>query len=427
MASKSNLSVGIDIGTSKITALAGEKNEEGKIEIKGMSRVDARGIKRGSVFNIDEAGESIGNLINDLESQTGENIRKVNVTYAGPNVKTVHYRGYRYTSEGGVVSRSDISELYNEARNSNVEQGYSVLHTIPQAYLVDGEMADMNPVGITGRKIEADFLLITVPEFQLNNLNKALNKAGVEPEEITFSPIAVSEAVLTGDEMEIGAVVLDIGAGTTKIAVYYENVLVHTAVIPFGGNVITSDIKEGCSILAKWAEQLKIRYGQALGDFADEQKVVTIPGYNGWEPKEITFKSLAFIIQARMEEIIDSVFIQIEKSGVTGQVGSGIVITGGTASLNNLISLVKFRTGMDARKAFAVIHPVNKRKELQGQDYLSALGLLKLSLQNNITPPVKRKTKPAGKSKDNSVSGWKRVFQGVLDYIDDESDDVAMN
>ena len=151
--------------------------------------------------------------------------------------------------------------------------------------------------------------------------------------EIALSPLALTEAVLTDEEKEVGAIVLDIGAGTTKMAVYHDGVLIHAAVIPFGGNVITTDIKEGCSIHLKWAEQLKVQYGEALGDFADEQKVVTIPGHNGWEPKEISFKSLAFIIQARLEEIIDSVYYQIEKSGIEGQLGSGIVVTGGTSNL----------------------------------------------------------------------------------------------
>ena len=144
--------------------------------------------------------------------------------------------------------------------------------------------------------------------------------------------------------------------------------MIHTSVIPFGGGVITKDIKEGCSILFKWAEKLKVQYGHALGDFADEQKVVTIPGYNGWEPKEISFKSLAFIIQARLEEIIDNVYFQIEKSGIEGQLGSGIVITGGTSNLKNIVALVKFRTGLDARIAFSVVHPVNKKNEFHNQD-----------------------------------------------------------
>ncbi len=265
----------------------------------------------------------------------------------------------------------------------------------------------MNPVGITGRKLEANYKLITVPEVQLINLQKVFDRTGIEMGEITLSPLAVSEAVLTEDEKEMGAVVLDIGAGTTKLAVYYDNVMMHTAIIPFGGSVVTNDIKEGCAILAKWAEKLKVSYGQALGDFADEQKVVTIPGHSGWEPKEISFKSLAFIIQARLEEIIDNVNFQIEKSGIGSQLGSGIVITGGTSEMNNIVSLVKFRTGMDVRKAFPVIHPVNKRKDFQTHEYLTALGLLKMSLAEapvSEKERMKEKKKKEKKKKDEMVS-----------------------
>jgi cell division protein FtsA len=206
--------------------------------------------------------------------------------------------------------------------------------------------------------------------------------------------------------------------------------LIHAGVIPFGGSVITRDIKEGCSILLKWAEQLKVKYGEALGDFADEQKVVTIPGHNGWEPKEITFKSLAFIIQARLEEIIDNVNYQIENSGIDDQLGSGIVVSGGTSNLNNLVSLVKFRTGMDARKAFPVIHPVNRRKEFQNQDFLTALGLLKMTLGKANGSVEREKVKREKKKKESSgISPWRKVVQGVLNYIDDDddSDDLAMN
>ena len=433
MASKSNLSVVIDIGTSKIAALAGQRTADGKIEIAGMAQVLSKGVKRGIVFNIDELSTAINEVIDELEKQSEEEITKVDIAISGQRMKLDEYRGYRFTSDEGVVTRFDLNELYNEAKNHKVEQDYKILHVIPQTFTVDEEITEMNPVGITGRKLEAGYKLISIPEVQLTNLQKVFDRTGIEIGEITLSPLAIAEAVLTEDEKELGAVVLDIGAGTSKLAVYYENVMVHTAVIPFGGSVVTNDIKEGCAILAKWAEKLKVSYGQALGDFADEQKVVTIPGHSGWEPKEISFKSLAFIIQARLEEIIDNVYYQIEKSGVGSHLGSGIVVTGGTSNLNNIVSLVKFRTGMDARKAFPVIHPVNKRKEFQTQEYLTALGLLRIAsagapVQEKEKVKAKEKRKKTKKKKENNgVSPWIKVVQGVLDYIDDDNDDLAMN
>ena len=431
MASKNNLSVVIDIGTSKIVGLAGQKTEDGKIEIRGISKVLSRGIKRGVVFNIGEVAASLNELISDLQRQTQEKIVSAAVTFAGQHIKTENYSGYRFTSEEGIVTAFDVNELYSEAKNTEVEKDYSIIHIIPQCYIIDDDIREVNPVGIAGKKLEAQFKLLVIPEVHLVNLQRVFAQAGITIKNITLSPLAIAEATLSDDEKEIGSIMLDIGAGTTKLAVYFDSVLVHVAVIPFGGNVITRDIKEGCSILPKWAEQLKVKYGEALGDLADEQKLVTIPGHNGWEPKEITFKSLAFIIQARLEEIIDNVNYQIGKSGVEDQLGSGIVISGGTANLNNIISMVKFRAGMDARKAFPVILPVNRKKEFQDQELLNALGMLKLSLKKeNAIVNEKRRKKKEKKVKDGGFPYFQKIVesvQGVLDYIDDDSDDLTMN
>ncbi len=422
MASKSNFSVVIDIGTSKMAAFAGCKNEDAKIEILGMAKVPSKGIKRGTVLNIDEAASSVKQLVSELEKQIGEEISKVDIAYAGQPMKVVEYKAGRFTSGEGVVMQTDVDELVKEAQNAQVDAGFKIIHTIPQQYIIDEEISDLAPVGITGRKIEATFKLISVPEIYLVNFGRVMEKAGVELGEIILAPVATGEAVLTEEEKEMGAIMVDIGAGTTKISVYFEGAMIHAAVIPFGGDVVTRDIKEGCSILLKWAEQLKVQYGQALGDFTDERKVVTIPGHSGWEPKEISFKSLAFIIQARVEEIIDSVSFQIERSGIADQLSLGIVLTGGTSNLNNLVSLVKFRTGMDARLAHPVIKPVNLPKDFENTCYLTALGLLILLLENaEAAPKVPKKKKK--KKKEGGFSPWlKNVVQGVLDYVDDDED-----
>jgi cell division protein FtsA len=427
MALKTNLSVVIDVGTTKITALAGIKNSEGKMEILGASKLPSKGIKRGVVFNIEEAAASIGQVIDDLTEQVDDKIKKVDIAFAGQPMKIYEYKGTRLTSGDGVVTENDVNKLYNEAKELNIEQDFTILHILPQSFVIDDEIVDLSPVGITGRKIEATFTIIAVPQIHIANFERVLDKLEVELGDVVLSPLAASEAVLTEDEKELGVILLDIGAGTTKLSIYNEGALIHTAVIPFGGNVVTNDIKEGCSILPKWAEQLKSQYGQALGDFADEQKVVTIPGHSGWEPKEISFKSLAFIIQARMEEIVDSAFFQVEKSGVSEDLGSGIVLSGGTSALNNLVSLVKFRTGMDARLAFSIVHPSTKIEGLEHPDFHTVLGLLQMALEKVDPLPKEKKKKPKKKKKDGGFSPWiKNVVQGVLDYVDDD-EDVALN
>ncbi len=424
MASKGKLSVVIDIGTSKLVAIAGTKNETGKFEISGVARVPAKGIRRGVIFNIEEVAVSVKELLAALQSKINEKIEEVYVAFAGQHMKTVHFQRTKFTSEDGVVSKQDIESLYEQAKNAEIEEGYKLVEVIPVSFVIDNEVME-KPVGSTGRKIEANYKLLVIPNSYWVNLLRVFGKLDVKLEKITLSTLAVAEAVLTRDEKEMGVIVLDIGCGTTNLAIFHDNKLIHTAVIPFGGEVITNDIKEGCSILLKWAEQLKVQYGQALGDFADDQKVVTIPGHNGWEPKEISFKSLAFIIQARIEEIIDSVNFQIEKSGITDLLGAGIVLTGGTANLDNIISLVKFRTGLDARKANLVLGFTERHTDYQSNEYFTALGLLSMVENKAVTivPPKEKQVKV----KKEREPGWiSKVVQGVLDLVDDPNEDVPM-
>lgn len=428
MASKNKLSVVIDIGTSKMTAIAGTKNEEKKLEIIGLAKTKAKGIKRGIIFNIEEVADSVKELLAILESKINERIETVHVAYAGQYVKTIHFQCVKLTSGDGVVSKSDIDSLYEQAKNAEIEEGFKLVEIIPVSYVVDNEMIE-KPVGTTGRKIEANYKLLIIPNGYWVNLLKVFGKLDVKLEKVTLSTLAVAEAVITPDEMEMGVIVLDIGCGTTNLAIFHDYKLIHTAVIPFAGEVVTTDIKEGCSILYKWAEELKVQYGQALGDFADDQKVVTIPGSNGWEPKEISFKSLAFIIQARMEEIIDSVNFQIEKSGIADQLGAGIVLTGGTSNLENIVSLVKFRTGLDVRKANLVLGLHEKHKELQTGEYYTALGLLNLveSKSSAMAPVIEKPAKVKKPKEPGKIKSWiDGVFQGVLDLVDDENEDVPL-
>lgn len=429
MASKSKLSVVVDIGTSKIVAAAGFRNEEGKIEIAGIASGPSKGIKRGVVFNIEDAASSIKKVLTDLVQKTREDIEIVDVAYAGMHIKTIDFKASRMTSDEGIVTRMDLEYLNSEARNIRLENNYKVIKVIPKIFIVDNEAVAANPVGITGRKIEATYKLVVLPESYLTNLERVFDKIGIQMGELSLSTLAVSEAVLTDDEKEMGVILLDIGAGTSKMAVYHENMLIHTAVVPFAGDVITQDIKEGCSILLKWAQQLKEQYGQALGDFADEQKVVTIPGFNGWESKEISFKSLAFIIQARLEEIVDSIYQQIERTGIESQLGAGIVLSGGTANIENLVSLVKFRTGLDARKANLSLQFQPKTKELSIAENYTALGLLSTAVSKTEPVNERERKKPVktfspGKTFSARITN---IVQGVLNMVDDENEDIPLN
>ncbi len=428
MVSKSNLSVVIDIGTSKIAALAGFKNEQGKIEVIAYAKGFSKGVKRGVIYNIEEAANSIENCLSELEEQLDEKIQTAAIAYAGQHMKTIDFHKSRFTSDDGVVSQFDVEHLYGEVQKTEFEQDYTIIQVIPTSFVVDDEIIVQNPVGVTGRKIEAYYKLVVMPKPYIENLHRVFDKIGVEMGEITLSTLAIAEAVITDDEKEMGAIVLDMGAGTTNIAVYHESMLAHTAVIPFGGSVVTKDIKEGCAILLKWAEQLKVKYGGALGDFADDQKVVTIPVHSNLEAKEISFRSLAYIIQARLEEIMDSVNLEVEKSGVEEKLGAGVVLTGGTSNLEQFSSLVKYRTGKDARIANLAFNPVGDKKLIHDSSYFTALGLLSLVVNKSVNP-INKKRKKSKTRKDGLkfIPLLGRAVQGALDFFEDENDDLAMN
>ncbi len=427
MASKQNFSVVIDLGTSKLVALAGKLTELGKMEILGLSKMPSKGIKRGVIFNIDEAADAITALLENLAGQFDEEINTVDVIMAGSKMRTIDYQCTALTSGEGFVTARDVERLMEEARNVSIQQDYKVVKVIPASYIIDDENEVEKPVGSTGQKLDARFKLIVVPEVYLNNIRLVLKKVGVELGELIHASLAVSEAVLSTEEKEVGVIVADFGAGTTNLAVFQDNVLKHTAVVPFGGEVVSNDIKEGCSIFLKKAELLKVKYGQAMGDFADDQKVVTIAGENGWEPRDISFKSLAYIIQARLEEIIECVHAEIRRSGIEENLGSGIVITGGTSNLENIISLLKFKTAMDARKAHAVIHPVNRREEFQNSELLSALGALKLVLSSADSGAGNTHGRSKKAKERRFAPLFKDVVQGALNLFDTDNSDAELN
>jgi cell division protein FtsA len=242
---------------------------------------------------------------------------------------------------------------------------------------VDNETGVKNPVGMSGKRLEANFHIVIAQIASAKNIEKCINRAGLKVKCLMLEPIASSEAVLTDDEKEAGVALIDIGGGTTDIAVFYDDIIRHTAVIPFGGNVITKDIKEGCAILQRQAELLKIQFGSALGEMAEEDKVVSIAGIAGRDPKEISFKSLAYIIQSRMEEILEAIAFEIENSGYMDKLSAGIVVTGGGAMLKNLPQLIKFKTGMDVRIGYPSEHlAANVSNDINQPMYSTAIGLV---------------------------------------------------
>ncbi len=378
MNNKEQYVAAIDIGTTKIVAIVGKKNENGKIEILGLSKALSKGVKRGVVLNIEETVNAIQTTVDDVQKRSGIMFSEVFVGIAGQHIKSMKNRGYiireNYEDE---IKKEEVFRLIEDMHKIHIDIGEEIIHVIPQNFIVDNETGVKNPIGMCGRRLEANFHIVIGQVAAAKNIEKCVRKANMTVKDMILEPLASSDAVLTEDEKEAGVVLVDIGGGTTDVAVYFDNIIRHTAVIPLGGNVVTKDIKEGCAILQRHAEQLKLQYGSALGDIAPEDKVVSIPGISGREPKEISFRSLAYIIQSRMEEIIDFVNFEIQNSGYADKLAAGVVITGGGAMLKHLPQLMKFKTAMDVRIGMPNEHLAGTgRNEINQPMYSTAVGLI---------------------------------------------------
>ncbi len=368
----------VDIGSTKIVALAGKKNEEGKIEVVGLGHSASRGVNRGVVLNVEEAFAAISEAVGKAEKECGQDIESVFVNISGQQLTTLNSQQQRTFGREHCVTEPEVAQMMEQARQISLQEGMFIYHVNPESYTIDGESIANNPVGSIGEKLEANFKVHVAPDSYQRNISKCFERGSIQVQKAILDPIASSEVVLRDDEKEAGVALVDIGGGTTKISIFYEGVLCFTAMVPFGGNVVTKDIKEGCSITAHEAESMKTRFGQAIGDFAPEDKVVTIPR-EGWDPKQISFKSLAHIIQARMEEIVVHFYYQIQKSGYAEKLGAGIVVTGGSSLLVNLPQLIKFHTGFDVRMGNPILNDFVAGRELNDPRYSTVLGLLKIA------------------------------------------------
>jgi cell division protein FtsA len=349
--------VGLDIGTTKIAAIVGRKNEYGKIEILGYGRTESIGVKRGVVSNIENTVESIRIAVKEAEERSGVDIKYVNVGIAGQHIKSLQHRGNLIRENADdEISRGDLDRLINNMYNLNMNPGEEVIDVIPQEYIVDNEVGIKHPVGMLGNTLEANFHIIIGQTAAAKNIYKCVRKAGLEVVDLILEPIASADAVLSDEEKEAGVVLVDIGGGTTDLAIFQDHIIRHTAVIPFGGDIITEDVKEGCSIIKKHAEELKVKFGSCLSTENRDDELVAIPGLRGRPPKEITLKNLSSIIQARMEEIIEHIWYEIRNSGYEKKLIAGIVLTGGGAQLKHIKQLTEYMTGMDVRIGYPNEH-----------------------------------------------------------------------
>ncbi len=374
----SEIIVGLDIGTTKIATIVGQRNEHGKIDILGYGKTESIGVKRGVVSNIENTVQSIMSAVSEAEQKSGVDIKFVNVGIAGQHIKSLQHRGniIRENSDEE-ISQKDIEYLNSSMFNLSMNPGEEIIDVIPQDYIVDGEQGVKEPIGMLGNSLEANFHIIIGQTAAAKNIYKCVRKADLEVVELILEPIASAEAVLSEDEKEAGVVLVDIGGGTTDIAIFQDGIIRHTAVIPFGGDIITEDVKEGCTIIKKHAEELKVKFGSALASENRDEEIVAIPGLRGRPPKEISLKNLASIIQARMEEIIEHVYYEIKNSGFEKKLIAGIVLTGGGAQLKHIAQITEFITGMDTRIGYPNEHLSNEvDDEVASPMFSTGIGLV---------------------------------------------------
>jgi cell division protein FtsA len=401
-----NMAVALDIGTTKVCAIAGHLNEYGKLEVVSVGTVKSEGVSRGVVSNIDKTVKAIREAVDIAEKNAGCKFKLVHVGIAGQHIKSLHHHGLLVRHDSNTeINQSDIDKLIKDMYKLVLPPGDKILHVVPQEYTVDDEQDIFDPIGMSGVRLEANFHIITGQITASRNILRCVEKAGLEVADVTLEPIASAASILSDEEKEAGVALIDIGGGTTDITIFKDGIIRHTCVIPFGGNVITRDIREGCTVMNEQAEKLKQKFGSALADEIYDNRIITIPGFKGRDHKEISEKNLARIIQARVEEIFDYVLWEIRRSGYENKLIAGMVLTGGGSLLKNIDLLAEYHTGLPARIGHPVEHLAHGyTTQLASPVYSTAVGLLKYSIDN----------------KENAKNAYVEEFKQITSTIQEE-------
>ncbi len=384
-----NIAVGLDIGTTKIVAMIGRKNEYGKLEILGIGKSKSLGVHRGVVNNITQTVQSIQQAVREAETDAGIKIDEATVGIAGQHIRSIQHSDYITRSNfEEVIEERDIDNLCNQVHKLVMLPGEEIIHVLPQEYKIDGQPEITQPIGMHGARLEANFHVVVGQISSIRNIVRCVKNSGLALGGVNLEPLASANAVLSQEEKEAGVALIDIGGGTTDLAIFKDGIIRHTAVIPFGGNVITEDIKDGCSIIEKQAELLKVKFGSAWPGENKENEIVSIPGLRGRDPKEISLKNLSKIIHYRAVEIIEQVFLEIKNYGHEEQrkkLIAGIVITGGGAQLKHLKQLVEYITGMDTRIGYPNEHLAgDTERDLTSPIYATGVGLVMKAIDDKL-------------------------------------------
>ena len=420
-----NYSVGLDIGTTKIVAMVGEKNQFDKVKILGVGKSQSLGVHRGVVNNITQTIQSIKIAVDEAQSKSGVNVEEVAVGIAGQHIRSLQHSDY-ITRENPdeVINENDIDKLIDQVYKLVMLPGEEIIHVLPQDFKVDGQSEIKEPIGMYGSRLEANFHIVVGQVSSIRNIGKCIKSSGLEMGDITLEPLASSDAVLSEEEKEAGVALIDIGGGTTDVAIFKDGIIKHTAVIPFGGNVITEDIKEGCSIIGNQAEQLKIKFGSAWPGENKDSEIVSIPGLRGRDQKEISLKTLSKIINARVVEILEQAYLEIKNYGHEDskkKLIAGIVLTGGGSQLRHLKQLAEYVTGMDTRIGFPGEHLAGDSNKYN-PIYSTAVGLLMKAIENNALEDnsVSHSTSNdlVNQERKTTLTKWAEGFKSFIDKVE---------
>ncbi len=380
---KDDIIVGLDIGTTKIAAVVGRLDEYGRLNIVGVGHSPSQGLRRGVVININQTVESIQNAVEEAELMAGQQITKVYAGIAGDHIRSINSTGViSITNEDKIVTDADVARVLETAKAIALPMDREVLHVLPQEYTVDSQSGIKDPVGMSCTRLEAEVHIVTAAAAAAQNIVNCIRQAGYDVADIVLEPYASSLAVLEDDERALGVGIVDIGGGTTDIAIFFDGSIRFTSVIGLGGEHVTADISHGLHTSKEQAEEIKKKYGVAFQGLLEEDELIQVPGVGGRKPREISRAVLSGIIQPRMSEMLALAMREMEKSNIVDYLGAGIVFTGGASMLEGLEELAERELGMPIKIGKPHISG-GLVESVDSPMYATGVGLLQYALYNN--------------------------------------------
>ena len=379
--------VGLDMGTTKVCAVVASIDPQDRIHILGVGKASNEGLNRGVVVNIDKTVNAIKTAVEQAQLASGIEVNSVNVGIAGDHIRSMRSKGViTINNKDNEITVDDVERLLEDCQRIMLPTDQQILHVIPQEFVVDGQDGISDPVGMSGMRMEAEVHIITGLVSAAKNIYRCVERAGYQVADIILEPLASSYSVLDEEEKEAGVVLVDIGGGTSDVAIFQDNTIRHTAVIAIAGKKVTDDIRMGLSVLDDQAEKLKCNHGEAYIDLIEDEESITVPGIAGRPPKEITKSILAKIIQARMEEILEIVAIETKRSGYADALSAGVVLSGGGSLIKNVCPLANEVLGMDAKIGKPIGLSGGLTAEVNNPIYATGVGLVMHAIKTGSGP-----------------------------------------